>query len=231
MRTAGGETEPGSEGAAPGRPLAERVRAVRSREGRLPPERRLAAELGVKRHQLRKALAELRAAGEIAAPARRVPPPQHRPGEDLAALSNPLEVIELRLILEPSFARLASLRASAVEIARILEAATTPAGADGGAVDLAFHFAVAAAARNNLGNAFYAMLRRVGTDARNRVAGVLPSSSCPTRLARRDAEHRRVAEAIAARDPDAAEAAMRAHLLAVQARIMERSSPGRVAAA
>jgi DNA-binding FadR family transcriptional regulator len=47
-----------------------------------------------------------------------------------------------------------------------------------------------------------------------------------TRLARRDAEHRAIAVAIAARDPDEAERAMRAHLAAVQRQIYDRLTPG-----
>ncbi|GIX14027.1 MAG: GntR family transcriptional regulator [Paracoccaceae bacterium] len=209
--------------------IAEAIRQMRRAGGELPSERRLAAALQVKRHQLRKALSLLRARGELTPPRPRRNPQAGIP--DLAALANPIEVIELRLMLEPAFARLASLRASGAEVARILEAATTPAGADAGAVDLAFHAAIAAAVRNNLAQAFYSMLRKVGTDARLRVAGRLRSQSCPSHIARRDAEHRRIAEAIAARDPDAAEAEMRRHLASVEALILERSAPGRTDAA
>lgn len=208
--------------------IADLVRAIRAlaSDGALPSERRLAEMLEVKRHQLRKALGSLRQTGELANPRRRRPGPV----PDLADLANPLEVIELRLILEPNFARLASLRASGSQIARILAAASTPPAARPGEVDLAFHSAIADAARNNLGAAFYATLRTVGTDARLRLAGT-GGAVCPTRLQRRDAEHRKIAEAIAARDPDAAEAQMRHHLAAVEQLIVARSSPDRTRAA
>ena len=56
------------------------------------------------------------------------------------------------------------------------------------------------------------------------------SPTCPKRIAQRDGEHRLIAEAISQRDPEAAEAAMRAHLLSVQKQIVERSNAGAFAA-
>lgn len=192
----------------------------------LPAERVLAEQLDVKRHRLRSALIALRANGEIA-PTR---PGRHRhaaTGEDLLRSTNPIEVVELRLVLEPALARLAALRASPAEVARISRCATTAAGTEGGEADLAFHIAVATGARNGLAGGLYAQIRRIGTDARMRFAGA--GRACPKRIPQRDAEHRAVADAIAARDTDAAEAAMRAHILAVQRRVLEQLSPGLVA--
>ncbi len=189
----------------------------------LPAERMLAEELAVKRHRLRMALSALRAAGELA-PARPGRRPRQPHTVDLAGSTNPVEVVELRLVLEPALARLAALRASPSEVIRIERAALTPALAAAAATDLAFHSAVATGARNGLAAELYGQLRAIGRDARLCVAGL--AEPCPSRVQQRDAEHRAVAEAIAARDPDAAQAAMRAHLLAVQRRVIERLSPG-----
>ena len=195
----------------------------------LPSERELAGQLKVKRHQLRKALDQLRRSGEIE-PSRRPPAArQPRHNEDLVRVTNPLEVVELRLILEPSFARLASLRASSLDIAQISQWATTRPEDRPDEIDLNFHLSVAAAARNHLAHELFVMLRQIGVDARMKVARVT-TASCPTRIAQRDQEHRSIADAIAARDPEAAEAAMRAHLLLVQRRIIERSNVGLAAA-
>jgi DNA-binding FadR family transcriptional regulator len=206
-----------------GEALIARLRARLAAGEVLPAERTLAEELGVKRHRLRAALGQLREGGELAAarPGRR---PRRSVQDDLARGTNPVEVVELRLVLEPALARLAALRASPVEVARIERAAETAAGSAAGAADLGFHLAVAAGARNGLAAEVYAQLRRIGRDARLNLPGT--GQACPTRVRQRDAEHRAVAEAIAARDPEAAEAAMRAHLLAVQRRVMERLSPG-----
>lgn len=198
--------------------------------GGLPPERHLAAELKIKRHQLRKALLHLRDAGEVQPVRGRRPAISSSvglsvSGEDLLRMTNPLEVLECRMLLEPGLARLASLRASAVDIARILELANTPADTGGGEHDLKFHFAVIRASRNHLAEEIYRTMRQVGFDARMRVARG-PSSSCPKRIARRDSEHLRVAEAIRQRDPEAAEAEMRFHLNSVMAQVNRLSTAG-----
>jgi GntR family transcriptional regulator, transcriptional repressor for pyruvate dehydrogenase complex len=204
--------------------LVDALRARFAAEGSLPPERTIAKQLNVKRHQLRGALELLRANGEIGPPTSRRGGSGLRREESLIRTTNPIEVIEMRLALEPSLARLAALRASPLEIAKILRAATTSVDVDTGAADLIFHKTIAASTRNTLAAALYALLRQIGTDVRLRLgdsAGVNPQ-----RPAQRDAEHRAVAEAIAARDPDAAERAMRVHLSAVQRRIVDRLAPG-----
>jgi GntR family transcriptional regulator, transcriptional repressor for pyruvate dehydrogenase complex len=206
------------------------IQQLRENGGELPSERELAGQLQIKRHQLRKALDRMRQSGDLKpARTRRAATTQPRYGEELVRLTNPLEVIELRLMLEPGFARLASLRASALETAHILQWATTQADAKPEEADLNFHLAIATAARNHLARELFVMLRRVGVDARMRVARGTPST-CPNRIAQRDSEHRRIAEAITGRDPEAAEEAMRSHLLLVQRRIMERSNSGLAAA-
>ncbi len=206
------------------------VRRIQESDGRLPSERDLADQLNVKRHQLRKALGVLRHTGDLKpVRAKRSATALPRYGEELARVTNPLEVLELRLLMEPGLARLASLRASAMEIARIMDAATTPENASSGAVDFSFHLAIVGAARNHLAGEFYKMLRQVGVDSRMKIARTA-SPNCPKRIAQRDGEHRLIAEAIAQRDPEAAEAAMRAHLLSVQKQITERSNSGAFAA-
>jgi GntR family transcriptional repressor for pyruvate dehydrogenase complex len=207
--------------------LVAALRAMIARGEPLPAERALAGQLAVKRHRLRAALETLRSRGEVA-PARPGRRGTERGADDLVHLTNPVEVAELRLVIEPGLARLAAVRASPVEVARILRAASTAPGQAAGAVDLAFHMAVAAAARNALAAELYSRIRRVGRDVRVSIAS--PEGPCPNRLRQRDAEHRAVAEAIAARNAAGAEAAMRTHILAVQRRVMERLSPGLTAA-
>lgn len=208
--------------------LADRLREIHRARGELPAERALADELHVKRHRLRRALALLRERGELA-PAR-PGRPQAEVGlsaEEIVRGANPVEVIEIRMLLEPGFARQAAFRASPREIAAIVQFATTREGEDPAATDLAFHRAVAAASRNRLAAEIYAILRQVGRDGR--IAPVATAPRCPTAVAARDAEHRAVAEAIAARHPEEAEAAMRRHLASVHGKIIARLSPGLVA--
>lgn len=219
-------------GTTPGKAAGlERIMAAileRYREtGELPPERQLRDELAVTRHRLRAALGRLRAEGRLppARTGRRPASAAQVEGSDFfARLANPLELMELRLIIEPTLARLTALRASSLEIARVVKLATTPPGSPAAAADIAFHRAVAQASRNTLAGEIYGLLRRIGTDQRIRVAG--SETSCPVRIRERDGEHQRVAAAIAARDGAAAEQAMREHLLAVQRRILERTAAG-----
>jgi GntR family transcriptional regulator, transcriptional repressor for pyruvate dehydrogenase complex len=198
------------------------VRAMAARQ-KLASERAMAETLKVKRHQLRRALSAMRANGEIApAKAKRKPLLGHN-GENLVRATNPLEVIEMRLAIEPFLARLAALRASPFEMAAIEQAATTAAGVDSGAADLKFHKLIAASSGNKLAASLYNLLRRVASDARMRLDTNRPA--CPKRTQQRDAEHRAIAQAIVARDPDTAEHAMRLHLAAVQKVVIERLNP------
>ena len=205
------------------------IRQMQQDGGKLPSERDLADLLKVKRHQLRKALGVLRHSGDLGPARARRPTTSPRHDEELVRVTNPLEVVELRLLIEPGLARLASLRASSFETTRIIEAATTPENASSGEIDFAFHLAIAAAARNQLAVEFYKILRQVGVDARMKVARTA-APTCSKRIAQRDSEHRLSAEAILQRDPEAAEAAMRAHLFSVQRQITERSNAGAFAA-
>jgi len=202
------------------------ILALQKDGGQLPSERDLADQLDVKRHQLRKALALLRKNGDLRAiPTRRAPTAMARYGEELVRLTNPLEILELRLIVEPGLARLASLRATSLESACITEAATTNDSDKAGAIDLTFHFAIAEAARNHLAEEFYKTMRQIAVDARLQVANNV-SVTCPKRVAQRDAEHQKVAQAIAQRDPEAAEAAMRSHILSVFQQVNQRINAG-----
>lgn len=200
--------------------LVEQIKTRLATGAPLPAERILADELGVKRHQLRNALKVLRDDGEIDAGRSRAEGSTRRNGEMLAQGTNPIEVIELRLALEPTLARLAALRATPTDIARIQRSSITPVGADRGAIDLAFHKAIASASGNVLAADVYSLIRQVGSDARLRIDNSDVSS--PDRTKQRDFEHQAIAAAIAKRDPDAAELAMRNHLIRVRELIFAR---------
>ena len=198
------------------------VRAMLQGAASLPSERELARQMNVNRHQVRRALEVLREANELEpAGARRAVASLGR-GSVLARDTNPVEVIEVRMALEPALARLAAVRASPLDIARIQRAAVIADG-DSGSNDLAFHKAIAAGARNQLAAGLYLLVREVGRDARLKLGRNAPV--CPKRLVERNAEHRAIAEAIAARDAQAAERAMRVHLTSVHKLIMNRISP------
>jgi DNA-binding FadR family transcriptional regulator len=198
------------------------LRALISKGDDLPSERELARQIRVNRHQIRRALEVLRDSNELAPAAHRRAAAVIGRGAMLARDTNPLEVIEVRMALEPTLARLAAVRASPLDIARIQRAADLADG-DAGSNDLAFHKAIGAAAGNKLAAGLYFLVREIGRDARLKLGRNAPVP--PQRLAQRNAEHRAVAEAIAARDPDAAERAMRAHLTSVHKLVINRLAP------
>ncbi|MFV0244080.1 MAG: FadR/GntR family transcriptional regulator [Qingshengfaniella sp.] len=188
----------------------------------LPSERQLVSQLNIPRSRLRRVLADLRAQGELppAQVGRKSVRRDTRGIDDFVSVANPGDVIELRLMLEPQFARLAAIRASTIDIRRIQRVATGRKGDDYGTADLAFHRELARASRNPLAQEIYDLLRRVGTDSRVRLARKAPP--CVKRRAARDAEHQAIAQAVAERDPDRAEALMQAHLVNVRKLIEER---------
>ncbi|MEM6439456.1 MAG: FCD domain-containing protein [Pseudomonadota bacterium] len=192
-------------------------------DGRLPAVAALAARDGLDRRSVRRALEVLEAEGSVwrgagdalfLAPAARLEDDAPWVGDELQ---------EARLMLEPRLAALAAERAGPADVARLRGLAArvaSAADADGlGLWDAALHRAIARAARNPwLLNAYMAL------DERRAVAvpPALASRRTPVEAAWSDAaaqEHRDVIDAVAARDPDAAEAAMRAHLVSSRERL------------
>ena len=205
--------------------LRSLIAGISASSSTLPPERELVQQLGVPRSRLRRVLAGMREEGHLppAQVGRRATRKTGPQTDNLARVANPMDVIELRLILEPQLARLAAVRASAVEIARITRAATSMPDEDYGTPDLAFHLEVANASRNALARELYRILRGVGSDARVRLPDRRPA--CEKRRSARDTEHMCIARAIAERDTDRAETSMRLHLANVRALVMERVAP------
>lgn len=204
--------------------VLEQLRRILAEEGGLPPERIVAERLDVKRHTLRKALQVLRELGELEparAGRRGAPETTAIQSGRLVLSTNPLEVMEMRMLLEPALARLAALRASPAEIARILQTARSPAGMSPSQADQLFHRAIAAGSRNSLAAEVHVLLHQVQHDSRLRFAAS-DSETTHERVMDRDCEHQAIADAIASRDPDRAEKAMWDHLAVVQRKIMSR---------
>ena len=130
-------------------------------------------------------------------------------------------MVQARLCIEPSVAREAAIHASREAIARInfakdsAKAATN--WADYEAQDDAFHRAVAEASDNTLLLLLFDQLNHV----RRAVADneVVRGSNRPPCEHSSFAEHESVAQAIEARDPAAAQNAMRAHIGSVSERL------------
>jgi DNA-binding FadR family transcriptional regulator len=195
---------------------------------RLPSERDLAERLGMTRNRLRGGLRKLadeglvwRHVGRGTFKGERPPPGGGAAAMSLAKLVAPPEVMEARIAIEPELARLAAFRANSNDLAEIDRCVERMAGtADWQAWaqwDKRFHRAVALAARNTLLLAMFDM----GQAHRGaEVYGKL-NEAYATKARREEAtrEHAGIAKAIRARDWQAAEAQMRAHVMTVKRQI------------
>ena len=187
---------------------------------RLPPERELAQRLGVSRATLSQALVALEVIGVVTV--------RHGDGTVLADAPGPRriveairahahrlpEIIETRDALETKIAALAATRHTADDLARIDEALDemqrdVEAGGRGVEGDERVHGAVTAAAHSLL-------LARLMDEIRDLIRETrIESLSQPGRPADSLVHHRAIADAIRSGDPEAAAAAMHAHVVMV----------------
>jgi DNA-binding FadR family transcriptional regulator len=201
--------------------------------GRLPPERVLAHEIAVSRRAVRYALDHLEAEGRILRQqGRGTLVCDARAGAlglttQLAKLTNPVDTLEARMAIEPALARLAALRATQADFDKLFEAAeASRTAADPISyekADAAFHRRIAVAARNPLLITIFEAVLHVASDRSWRHGR--ETAHCINNQARYAASHRRIATAIAERNPTAAEEATRAHLGAVQQQLIEHAFP------
>ncbi len=187
---------------------------------RLPPERELAQRLGVSRATLSQALVALEVIGVVQV--------RHGDGTILAEAPGPRriveairahalrlpEIIDTRDALETKIAALAATRRTAGDLVRIDEAIAemardVEAGGRGVEGDERFHGAVTAAAHSLL-------LARLMDEIRDLIRETrIESLSQPGRPSDSLGGHRAIADAIRSGDPDAAAAAMHAHVVMV----------------
>ena len=193
---------------------------------RLPAERALAALFGASRTTVREGLRLLeveRLVERKVGAGTFVSIDIAGAGDDVAEITSPLELIEVRLAFEPQVSRLAVLNASARNIDAIARAlaALAAAGADVerfGHADQAFHASIAAATHNPLLIAFYAQIGRVRGHAQwSRVKDAVLT---PAIIAHYNQQHREIFEAIAGRDGERARRAMSAHLADARRHLM-----------
>lgn len=186
---------------------------------RLPPERELAAQLGVSRNSLRDALRSLELHGLIERKQGRgtvVRDRSQSPRGDVLASGLDLhngdfmQAIDVRACIEPPIAARAAVRVSALDVAqleRLLDDMARDIDVEEfRRLDRLFHRAIAQYTHNPL------LLRLL--DRVSEIIEVTRRSLPITRTTRRRAieEHRAIVDAIAAHDPDAAYAAAAEHI-------------------
>jgi DNA-binding FadR family transcriptional regulator len=185
---------------------------------RLPPERELAMTLGSSRTTVRAALQQLEMERMVARKVGRgtfVVYGDSSDDSDIASITSPLELIEVRLAVEPRMVRLAVLHATSRDLDRIGEALAEAerAGADQDHFtrwDQSFHVSLAMATRNPLMVWICRQINHVRGHNQWRV--MKEKILTKDRIAAYNAEHRALFEAIRTRDGDRAVALITAHL-------------------
>jgi DNA-binding FadR family transcriptional regulator len=203
---------------------------LQRRERKLPPERRLSTEFGVGRNAIREALAILEndrvvvrhvGRGTFVASGAGIAPPQLQAlalGGALAIDSSvglsPRELLEVRYALEPAIAELAAHAARAADLAHMRDCMQRREEAsDLDAYehwDFALHMSIAKATHNSVLIEMLDLVNRLRRSASWR--RFRRPSIKPDQRSKSDAQHRAIVQAIAGANPQAAFAAMRAHL-------------------
>ena len=196
---------------------------------RLPPERDLAAQLGVSRRALRQALAQMEIQGEVWRGKRtgtilgRRAPLSAMSVDRSFSRASPTDIMEARLNIEPTIAALAVSKATASDLGKIENSMrrTSEVTDDESWMrwDGTFHLAIAEATRNDIFVAMVAAFNaaRAQPDWRSlRVAAVTPD----VRKITVD-DHRAIWEAISGRQPEEARRQMRKHLASVNRDLFE----------
>ena len=212
------------------------ARAMRSRidagewaQDRLPPERALAADFGVARNTVRRAMALLRQEGAAALASQGGGSVASLPRELADTLlrmqgASPADMMEIRLMLEPGAAGFAATAASASDIADVAEAHRAACAAlDMPAFegwDAEFHHRIVICSRNDLLNEFHDLLR--GLRNQSPWFEMKRRSFSDERRRHYCNEHAVILDALQRRDPDGARAAMLAHLLTVRLNMLGR---------
>jgi DNA-binding FadR family transcriptional regulator len=205
--------------------LNELLTAGRFGQGtQLPPERELALQLGISRRLLRRVLERLEATGKIwrhrgkgtFVGGRPPSEPDYDPTSDRA--SNPVEVMEARLELEPTLAALAAMRATSEEVRHIEWClARSRSATDLETFELwdgTLHRAVAQAAHNSLLLAVYDMVNTARSRAFwGRLQDAAVKRSGLEAIAQ---QHRAFVDAVIQRDPAEARRRMYAHITIVR---------------
>ncbi|WP_151987412.1 FCD domain-containing protein [Rhizobium sp. EC-SD404] len=201
-------------------------------DAKLPTERQLADQFETGRRSVRRALEVLEAEGRIwrkqgsgtfVGPR---PENQRNPFGDIAAETDFMEVMEVRLRIEPQLAQLAALRAKPDAISRmreILVRLDESADSDSRELwDSALHRQIARSAGNTLFLAMFDLVDRVRQDeAWQSIRGRARSAAY---LAVYAEQHRTIVDAIGRRDPVKAGEEMRRHLMTLHDNLIRQTS-------
>jgi DNA-binding FadR family transcriptional regulator len=205
------------------------IRGDTDAHGKIPAERQLAARLGVSRGTLRRALAALEEEGVIwrgvgcGTFVRDRTSGQSDDAGIVLDTTNPIEVMEARLVLEPELAGLAALRATLAQLDELDDIIRCGRQADGVETfeqsDSAFHRVIARISGNSL---LLTMFDALNAARSGRLWGQLKARSLnPQLMAHYCDQHAVLVRAMRDRDRTGAAHSMRIHLQAVRQNFLE----------
>ncbi len=200
--------------------IKEAIRHAQLEPGEPLTETRLSKLLGISRTPVREALQKLVQEGLA----------ESAPGQAVtvatSTIQDVLDVVHIRSLLEPELVRLAAKAISEEQaetlratLTKMEEAAAQHDLAAWAKADVVYHDVIKQACPNPL-------LGKTVVQLRNRVHNLanIDTKTDATRLVACTDEHAQVANAIIKRDPEAAKAAMEAHLAALTASLFKRIS-------
>ncbi|WP_202049529.1 FCD domain-containing protein [Rhizobium skierniewicense] len=204
-----------------------------SPDGKLPTERLLSERFGLGRREIRRALEVLEAEGLIwrkqgaGTFLGQKPDSWSEHAASLVSGTNFMEIMEVRLRIEPQLAQLAAMRAKDADIARMRELRDKiyeRTDADWRELwDGSLHRLIAQTAGNQLFLSLFDVINRVRQDPVWQAVRERARKQDRTLKESRD-QHTDIIEAIASRDPERAGEAMRNHLLTLQERLIRQTS-------
>ena len=202
-------------------------------DGKLPTERTLSEILGVSRRSIRRALEVLEAEGRIwrrqgsGTFAGKRPDGWSNHVDSIVADTDLMEIMEVRLRVEPQLAQLAAMRAKAADVERMYDLVKKiyeSTDADGRELwDGALHRQIAQCAGNTFFLMIFDVINRVRQDEAWQAIRERARSASRTREVTHG-QHTAIVDAIAARDPGKAGEAMRQHLLTLQESLIRITS-------
>ena len=196
-------------------------------EERLPAERNLAEEFQVSRGTIRSVLDILERQHLVTRQIGSGTYVSHREitnQQEIASITSPIEMVEVRIAIEPQLVKLAIANASARDLEELREALRQCEACDGdpekfARADTAFHMSLAHCSRNKL---MYWVYERISEVRRHSQWGRMKSMLLtPERIDYYNGQHRKLYEAIASRDTVRAVKLIKEHLYGVQDDLLE----------
>lgn len=190
-------------------------------EERLPAERNLAEEFGVSRGTIRSVLQLLEQQHLVSRQVGSGTFVTHKEitnQQEISSITSPLEMVEVRIAIEPQMVRLAIANASTRDLDDLHNALRQCEACDGDAekfarADTAFHMTLAYCTRNKLMHWLYERISEVRRHSQWR--SMKAKLLTPERMDYYNSQHRTIYQAIAARDTAEAVKLIKNHLYGV----------------